>query len=109
MEKAGEFAVRRLWFKSDLTTQRLPLGRCTVAVHLCCGRRCAVASRPRESALLACGRFGDEGEVDVFALTASQVGEGDLVSHVVLAYLGDQGQGSVDGVAVYGGDGVACL
>ena len=47
-------------------------------------------ARMRAGVLRGCGRFGDEGEVDVLGLATTHDVEGHRVADRMLAYLGDQ-------------------
>ena len=59
--------------------------------------------------LWGCCRLGDEGGGDAAGLAGTQDREGHFVTHRELMYLGDQGQGPVDGVAVHVDDRVTGL
>src|SRR5665647_1644525 len=94
------------------TTQRLPQAARAAwppTVHLPAEGVAGTASVRRTAALWGCCRLGHECDVDVLALAVPKDRKGHAVADVPLAHLGDQGQGTVDGVAVHGDDRVVSL
>src|ERR1035437_988478 len=94
------------------TTQRLPRAGArwgAMQLWLPAEGVAGTASVRRTAELWSCCRLGHECDVDVLALAVPQDREGHAVADIPLAHLGDQRQGTVDGVAVHGDDRVACL